>query len=366
MNLSPFFLKLLQIGLKVSCFAATSKILLPPTLLLFVFAYANASCTEYAQSNETSLIEHSEQEDRSGRNASQRCGQFVSKFAAKSVARSVSSQNLRLGVIAPSALVVLTSDQLERFSFALVEASNQAGAPTATGTLTQISEYPLQYQYSPEPSDRLRGVQLNGKIYEFILQDIQGDFSGGTLYFFQQDHRLIFQAIEVGSSNILIEDSQVNGLRTIRVRGSGLFDGKLLTADVTGQGEQISLVTYRTKLSGQITGQGLSINVSEVSDSAQADMGYGFATKIQELYSRRINTSWTVGGVKFALRNGSILGKFRSGVPVEYASRWFARGTLLVNGKKTGGLDITLRNRRIVIALKAGRASAVMQSWNAP
>ena len=95
-------------------------------------------------------------------------------------------------------------------------------------------------------------------------------------------------------------------------------------------------------------------------------MGYGFATKIQELYSRRINTSWTVGGVKFALRNGSILGKFRSGVPVEYASRWFARGTLLVNGKKTGGLDITLRNRRIVIALKAGRASAVMQSWNAP
>jgi hypothetical protein len=250
-------------------------------------------------------------------------------------------------------------------TFALLEASYQAGAARTTGTLTQVSQSPLQYQYSPEPTDRLRGVQLDGTVYEFATQELQGDFSFGAFNFFKQDHRLIFQAAEVGVSNILIEDIQVNNVRTIRVTGSGVFDGTLLTVDVTGQGVDVSDVTYRTTLQGRITGDGISINVSEVSDSAQADMGYGFAYKIQELYSRRINTSWKVGSTTFVLRNGSILAKFKSGAPIEYLdpTRWFAKGTLLVNGKNAGRLQLKRKGGGIGVVLSAGKASTVLQSW---
>jgi hypothetical protein len=295
-----------------------------------------------------------------------RCGSIrQSKRKGRGAGVSVSSKSLRLGVIAPSVLVSVTAAQLERMTFAVLEASNQAGVARTTGTLTQVSQSPLQYQYSPQPTDRLRGVQLDGTVYEFIIQEIQGDFTFGAFHFFQQDHRLVFQATEVGVSNILIEDIQVNKVRTIRVTGNGVFDGTLLTVDVTGEGMHVSDVTYRTSLRGTITGAGIAVNVSEVSDSAQADMGYGFATKLQELYSRRINTSWKVGGVTFALRNGSILAKFRSGAPIEYGdpTRWFAKGTLLVGGKSAGRLQMTRKGGSIGVILTAGKASTVLQSW---
>ena len=278
---------------------------------------------------------------------------------------SVSSKELRIGVMAPSAVVSLTAAQLDRFTYGILEASNQAGQARATGTLTQVSQNPLQYEYSPQPTDRLRGVQLDGTVCEFVLLDIQGDLSFGVTNFFQADHRFVFQAGEVGSSNITVSDIQVNGVRTIRVTGSGMFDGTLLTVDVTGQGRDVSEVSYRTTLTGTITGDGISVNLSEGTDTAAWDMGYGFATKIQKVYSRRINTSWTVGGKKFSLRNGSIAAKFKMGAPIEYLdpSRWFAKGMLTVNGKKAGKLKLVRKSGGIGVVLSAGKVSLVLQSW---
>jgi hypothetical protein len=267
--------------------------------------------------------------------------------------------------MAPSAVVSLTAAQLDRFTYGILEASNQAGQARATGTLTQVSQNPLQYEYSPQPTDRLRGVQLDGTVCEFVLLDIQGDLSFGVTNFFQADHRFVFQAGEVGSSNITVSDIQVNGVRTIRVTGSGMFDGTLLTVDVTGQGRDVSEVSYRTTLTGTITGDGISVNLSEGTDTAAWDMGYGFATKIQKVYSRRINTSWTVGGKKFSLRNGSIAAKFKMGAPIEYLdpSRWFAKGMLTVNGKKAGKLKLVRKSGGIGVVLSAGKVSLVLQSW---
>ena len=278
---------------------------------------------------------------------------------------SVTEKSLRIGVMAPSAVVSLTAAQLDRFSYGILEASNQTGQARATGTLTQVSRNPLQYQYSPQPTDRLRGVQLDGTVYEFVLLDIQGDLSDGVTWFFQQDHRFVFQASEAGSSNITVSDIQVDGVRTIRVTGSGMFDGTPLTVDVTGQGRDVSEVTYRTTLTGTITGDGISVNLSEGTDTAAWDMGYGYATKIQKVYSRQINTSWTVGDKKFSLRNGSIAAKFKMGAPIEYLdpSRWFAKGTLTVNGKKAGQLRLVRKSGGIGVVLSAGKVSLVLQSW---
>jgi hypothetical protein len=293
------------------------------------------------------------------------CSSFNQLRRNRGGSKAVSEKSLRLGVMAPSAVVSLAAAQLDRFTFALLEATNLAGQARATGTLTQVSQSPLQYQYSPQPTDRLRGVQLDGTVYEFVLQDIQGDFSFGVTNFFQADHRLVFQAAEVGSSNITVSDIQVDGVRTIRVTGSGMFDGTPLTVDVTGQGRDVSEITYRTTLTGTITGDGIAINLSEGTDTAAWDMGYGYATKIQKVYSRRINTSWTVGGTKFSLRNGSIAGKFKSGAPIEYLdpSRWFAKGILSVNGKKAGQLRLVRKSSGIGVVLSAGKVSLVLQSW---
>jgi hypothetical protein len=277
------------------------------------------------------------------------------------------------GIAAPAELVLLAEAQVARACLAAWEASRLAGVSRGTGTLTQVSQTPLIYDYSAIPNDRLRVVQLDGTVFEYFFQLIEGNFSVDAMTFLSQNYRLKLRAVVVDSSDLLIESNQGTLTGTGRVVGTFRYNGSGLSGDISQTGTYNGESDFdgfsrqdTLRFNGIVRGDNLLVNVSETIYKESIGGRRLYAWQTFGSVRRSMNSSWVRDGLTFSLNEAVIRSYYQNGgiAQISNPTRWSAQGILLVNGALAGLINMATEPSRVVAAIPVANGSVEVQAWH--
>ncbi|MBU0637973.1 MAG: Ig-like domain-containing protein [Planctomycetes bacterium] len=251
---------------------------------------------------------------------------------------------------------------------AVFEASTMnGGVETLTGTLTQVSQEPEQWTYSPTPADKLV-VSIPGQTpIEFHFSAFDGHKQGDAGDFVDTHDNLDFIVVVDGLFNLHIQSSSVpttgekyNWARKFSrtITGNAVYEGQMHTVDLTYEGTQEGEVDYNWAAStwgdecrGTITAGTTALTISE------SYWGYYTYWDGKHVFNRGMtnNSSATIGGVTLKFQEAKVRWEKVSRGPssaddgyrdVEYAFNkvaepdyWYCQGNLLRNGQAIGTVE---------------------------
>jgi len=293
--------------------------------------------------------------------------------SADSLSRLATVARVGPGIDAPITLALLAEGQVERGLVAACVVLRQRRPPRGYGTLTQTSIVPLQYQYSAQPTDRLRVVQLDGTRYEYFYQRVEGNMNVDAITFLTYSHSVALRAIVVGQSDLQIETTQGEGIRAARVVGRYQYGNAMLNGDIVENGTYVVDSDFdgfsrqdRSVYTGTVTGDNLAIQVSEI---VEGDSMGGRRLYLWSTYGnirRFIGSSWTTDGLTFSMHDAVLRSSYQNRGPAHThnPAKWSAAGQLRVNGALAGLLNMTIEPSKILASIDLAEGSVQVQKWN--
>lgn len=288
---------------------------------------------------------------------------------------------------APEALVGLASTWTQLGAEAVFLASRLSGGQrvVTSGTLTQIVAGTLEFQFSATPTDRLHVVMKDGTQADYYVTRFQGDLSADATTLLSGAHDIALRAVlpnqldlELASRKVSNGPANFDGVVDSSVRGRMTFDGQESQIEVRATGtyyfeNDSGGIDRRSDLRTLGTIQ-VGATMVRLDERWESDLITGLYQKassdgtVLEAVSsqvRTLNSTWTVGEQKGAVRNGIVRTAFRNWVPSTNDDRfWKASGEIVVDGRAVGALRIivVLNEFRLIVDMQP--EPTVLHSWS--
>lgn len=221
-----------------------------------------------------------------------------------------------------------------------------------SGTVTQTGEQ--TYSYDPAPSDRLRGVLLDGRQFDITFAVLQGNFGADGARFMSDEHRADAQVIgnvAAGNLDVRLRSEKLNGSQARAVQGA-LTDssGVSWTLDVLVEGTYSSdadVGSFRLESNDLVQGM---LHATELGVSVT--LGKRYIYKMLngvENVRHEVDRNWTWSGSAYRLQF-EVFVAFNEAQPVD-TDQWVIQGGLARDGtliaplqaaEDATGLDIWL------------------------
>ncbi len=243
--------------------------------------------------------------------------------------------------------------------FATSQLAN-TGTVVTTGTVTVDSNGVASYD--PTPTDRLRGILADGRIFDFYFGTVQGDFSASAAAFLDGAHDLSLQIIvdppaaaagepsnqplvSAQAADLKMASTQGNGALLFYTTGQTLSDGKSYNVELTARGTYFFESSgggleqrQDYAVTGAISGESLALTVDERYINERVVSG-GVSVSTADTENRN---RWTYNEDSYAMINGLIRRSFRDGQVSQLDSYWQATGQLRVDGQPIGALGLEI------------------------
>ena len=207
-----------------------------------------------------------------------------------------------------------------------------------SGTVTQTG--PNSYSYDASPSDRLRAVFSDGREFEIVFSELEGeDFSEDGSRFINSQHRAAAQVTSnaaAGSLDLTLQSFKLSGDRGRLIQGAFTDEsGVRWTADVQTRGTYASEVDVgiaenesddliQGTLSAEALGLEVTLNKRHI---------YKFINLVENV-RHVIDHSWTWNGSQYRLQL-EVFVAFREAQPVD-TDQWIIQGGLSRDGAVIG------------------------------
>lgn len=217
-----------------------------------------------------------------------------------------------------------------------------------TGTLTQAAANSDRFSYSAAPSDRLRLLLADGRVFDFFVDKFDGDFSRDADNFLRRNHALTFRMTRSDREDLQIVERKT-GRQTVRtVKGTTVAQGITYLVDLEIEESTFFDIVVSAEfksqqtMTGSVSTPGISINVD------QTDFYHSFTSdNVSEDFRRTINSSWVSGSDRFAFVNGQFSKALRNDKPVDVEDFWNASGTITLNDSPAGQVSFALAGNRM-------------------
>ncbi len=234
-----------------------------------------------------------------------------------------------------------------------------------TGTLKQTEGE--SFDYSEEPSDRLRIEFANETWSEFTIRRFDGNLNTDWQAFLSGDHELKFRIKTSTKTDLTISSRKKEGALKASASGEFLHEEVRYKTKMSFDGETRSEVgsdfttqEEKRSLRGTLTAEGFSLSADQ---SLVSQMIYNSEEKklVQNTIAT-LNDSWTVGESQFRLADAEIRRAFVNQKPSDF-DYWKAKGTLRRDGVVYGRIKGKIDKAPIRIWLEVEGKKIELESW---
>lgn len=292
----------------------------------------------------------------------------------------------------PRLIVECGTTHVERAVRAIELASRLSGSGKVTthGTLRQLREGLLEFDYSQAPDDRLRVVPKGEPTTDYVISTLRGDLTRDADTFLGGRHDLGVRVIQANAPDLrffvtqrIDAENPYVSHQQVEIRGEYAFAGRTFEVNV----KTTSRTFFETdstglerksegRFQGQITTEGVVIDVDE---TLTFELVHVTATRFQRSKSssameRVLRSAWTVGEDRYRFDDAVLRWEYLDGKPNLRNDYWKASGNLLKNDEVRGELALGgtayldyLDKRpfagELYAHVKVGDESIPLQSW---
>lgn len=287
---------------------------------------------------------------------------------------------------APAALVGLATTWTQYAAEAVFLASRLTGGQrlVTTGTLTQTTPGQLDFRYTAKPTDRLEVVMQDGTRVAYHVTKFEGNLTVDATTYLAGGHTFAARVVVAGQCDLELTSTRVpggplrfDGAQHSAAKGTMVFDGRDVRVDAHAAGTYSfesgfegvdSQSDLRTE--GTLETAGARVALAErwqthlISGRRKKRSGIGTVQETVSDYVRSVESTWTAGATRAAIRSGVVRTAFLDGVPATTDARyWKAEGALVVDEAPRGALAIIAAVNQLQLVVATEPAPIVLQRW---